>query len=490
MKKIHKTVVIIFTLLVISMQNFSASSVDSIPYQNQTPPTENQQNTDDQTPAEPEIRSETNKNDQNKAEIMEKRMPDLARIAIIPMQDRTGTENFQYLSESLSEAIHSSMQKNFLYAQIDSLEVKKAIFDLEQEALAVEKESNARKNFFLDIFRPRRKPKSVERIQLEKTQKLAKKLNADIVIYGNYIFDEKSNEMVISTSLYFGLINAIRPISDMRNPVDNTIFTTTDKAAKAIIVEIDLMVVSFEKNHPEIVEKIETKMDEKAASAEVLTEKTSTAFAVESSVEDEKAVSEINVESAENDSIIEEPPKKTLTKEMARETTGKPIEEEPIEMTEIAPGWETKKMSLSLLPGFYINKTSASGFCGTCDMQLGLAGRYWIFSRLYMGSKIDLAEIWSEKVAPGSLALLDGFATVGYSISHKRFLFSADLGMGYYFAPGKTRIDNPTFGVSASAEYLLSRSFSIGLSANAQMYYDQPNPLNFVGLGLMLNYNL
>jgi hypothetical protein len=508
--KFYKSIVWIFTLLVISMQNFSAEPVNITPDQNQTQPTDNLQKSDDLTPtpkgqssepeAQPDAHTDTQKNDNPKAD---KKLPELARVAIVPMQDRTGSKNFGYLSESLSDAINSSMQKNFLYTQIDSSEIKQAVFDLEQAALVMEKEANEQKNFFSDLFQPKLKPKSAERIQLEKIQKLAKKLNADIVIYGNYIFDEKGNEMIISTSFYFGLVNAIRPISDMRNAVDNTIFAATDKVAKTIIVEIDLMVVSFEKNHPEAVEE--------TASAEVLTEKTtapentSTTVAVEPAVEGEKAISpEINAESVEKDTqkneepesitetvpAMEEPAKKALTREMAKETTGKPIEEEIIEVADNSSDWQKKKISISLLPGFYINQISTPGLCGTCEMQLGLAGRYWIFSNVYLGAKINFGEIWSEKMALGSLALLDGFAAVGYSLPVDRWLFSADLGMGYYFVPGKAKVDNPAFSVSAQVEYMLSDLFSIGLSANAHMYYDQPKSLTFMGLAISLNYNL
>ena len=50
----------------------------------------------------------------------------LAKVAILPYIDRTGTGNFRYLSTSLTEAVENSLKQKFEFVAADRAAVQKA----------------------------------------------------------------------------------------------------------------------------------------------------------------------------------------------------------------------------------------------------------------------------------------------------------------------------------------------------------------------------
>ena len=384
---------------------------------------------------------------------------ELARVAILPIENKTGSENFQYLSESLTDAINDSMQKSFTYTKIGANEINKAVRDVETAILLKEKIENEKGD-----KKPEKKlsekelAAESEKKQLEKIQALSDALNADIIIYGNYMMDENTNDMIFHTNFYLGMAKTLKPIPETRNQVDSTIFTATDKVAKTIIGVIKMTAAVSEK-HEKFKEKEKTK---------------------EASAKDKP-----KTDSGE---------KMVLTRASAKESAKESVKESVKDPGDL--NWDHKKISIGLSPGFFIKVPSkgaaASGLCGACEIQLALNGRFWVMPRLYVGGKLDYGEIWTKTLTLGSIHALDGLAFIGYGLPVHQWLFSADLGAGYFFIIDKTKglIYNPAFAVKVGAEILLAPSFSLGLSANGFMYYDLPTPMYFYGLTLSLNYLL
>jgi len=155
--------------------------------------------------------------------------------------------------------------------------------------------------------------------------------------------------------------------------------------------------------------------------------------------------------------------------------------------------WNNKKISISLNPGLFANlqpKPGAKSLCGICEIQAELTARFWVVPGLYLGAKFDFGEIWSSSTTLGDSPLIDGFAMIGYGLPAKRWLFTLDIGAGYFliFSKSNGLQYNPSFMARLGAEVLLAPAFSIGLSTSAHMFYDIPKSMYFGGLALTLNY--
>lgn len=151
---------------------------------------------------------------------------DLARIAIMNFDDKTGSEDYKYMSGSLGDAVDSSMQKNFTYERINPADADKIIYTAKQELIKEKIQKTKGK-------------KTDERLDFLKI--LAKELKVDIVIFGRYDFDQTAQLLNIYTNVYYVAINEIADLPLVSNKVDSTIFGATDKAAANIISEIQKM---------------------------------------------------------------------------------------------------------------------------------------------------------------------------------------------------------------------------------------------------------
>jgi len=162
----------------------------------------------------------------NHAAIADQSKGDLARIAILNFDDKTGTEDYKYMSGSLGDAVDSSMQKNFTYERVNPADVDKIIYNSKQKLIKEKIQGPLNK-------------KTDERLGFLKI--LAKELKVDIVIFGRYTFDAASQRMSIFTNVYYVAINEVADLPVVANLVDSTIFGATDKAAANIIAEIQKM---------------------------------------------------------------------------------------------------------------------------------------------------------------------------------------------------------------------------------------------------------
>ncbi|MDH4262568.1 MAG: DUF1566 domain-containing protein [Spirochaetia bacterium] len=164
--------------------------------------------------------------DKNNEDKKTEQKSDLARIAILNFDDKTESENFQYMSGSLGDAVDTSMQKNFTYERVSSADIDKIMYTAKQK---LTKEKISEKS----------NKKTDERLGLLKI--LAKELNVDIIIFGRYDFDQEAQIMNIHTNVYYVAIDEIADLEVVSNKVDSTIFGATDKAAANIISEIQKM---------------------------------------------------------------------------------------------------------------------------------------------------------------------------------------------------------------------------------------------------------
>ena len=152
--------------------------------------------------------------------------------------------------------------------------------------------------------------------------------------------------------------------------------------------------------------------------------------------------------------------------------------------------WSHKKVIISFTPGFYLDllniKTHGIGMQG----MVGLKASFFTPSHLYFGIGFNFAEIWSAGSAFGKIPVIDGLAFIGYLIPVNRWLFTVDVGAGYFLIPLQTLMYNPVFGFNLGARYLVSEKFSLGLDLNSHMYYNGATSLLYGGLALMFSYVL
>jgi len=406
-----------------------------------------------------------------------KKEDELARVSIIPFEDRTNSVYFQYMAESLGDAINTSMLKDFSYNRVVTAEVKKAEYDAVQEIIkeniknkdkakdkppvkpVAEKppgqppkdvktgDKNPKPVEGEDIKVEVTKEKTPEQLQkdaeqLELVKRIARKTSSDIAIYGNYYYDNETNELVFTVTLYLALSDSVKELEETRNVVDNTLFRATQKVAKSLVNEIHLMIEEAEK--------------------------------IASLKKGEK------VDEKKDAPVVKPGTKIALTKKVAMS--------DELE-------WIVKKFSIGLSPGFFINlppEKGTTGICAICQAQVALNARFWVLPGLYLGAKLDFGEIWSPTTSFGSSMALDGFAFIGYGLPTGRWLFAADAGAGYFLISDKRfgLAYNPAFFARLGVEFLVTGSFSVGLSANGLYYYDKPRSLIFGGLSLALNYVL
>ena len=164
-------------------------------------------------------------------EITEVKKESLARISILPFYDHTGTQDFGYLPGSLREAIVQSMHKKFEFVETP-----------EKEMLVVFPESNLENRNDENLIK-----------------KSAATLNSDIIIYGEFEFDKKTDKVTIKPKIYFAPIKENAGLEHVTNPVDNTIFQVTEKVADNINKEINRMLDIYAKKSQSTVATVNDK---------------------------------------------------------------------------------------------------------------------------------------------------------------------------------------------------------------------------------------
>lgn len=138
-------------------------------------------------------------------------LDNLAKVAILGFDDRTGSPNYAYLSGSLTEAINTGMISKFEYAPIDAGLTQKTSNELRVRT---------------------------GQFSAAEAQEFCKTTGTDILIFGEYEYDALTNQIAIKTKINFALINRIVTLDPLLNPIDASLFQATDVMAAKIVATI------------------------------------------------------------------------------------------------------------------------------------------------------------------------------------------------------------------------------------------------------------
>ncbi|MBS0617462.1 MAG: hypothetical protein JSR44_04695 [Spirochaetes bacterium] len=137
---------------------------------------------------------------------------EMARVAVILYEDKTGTQNFGYMPESLQKAIIGSMKTKFEFIEVDAAKI---------EPIAAQ---------------VRTKNKGI--IGAKEAAEICRLADIDILIYGNFIFNDAEKEIAILTEISLGSTDKYRTLPPKQNRVDASIFQAADYVAADIVQEI------------------------------------------------------------------------------------------------------------------------------------------------------------------------------------------------------------------------------------------------------------
>ena len=336
---------------------------------------------------------------------------ELAKVAILSYDDKTGTKNFAYMSESLSDAVNRSLKKNFQYRRIGAGKVKLA------QNKANLTMTNAK--------------------ELKKIEAIAKSTKADIIVFGEYVFDSKAKELVITTKVYLAGANNIRTLPKTRNAVDSTIFRATAIVAATLVTEINVMIVELKKKRGEAT-------DEKPDKG-----------------------------------------KKKLTKDLSGK---KSI-------------WLSKKKSTGIvLMPTYLPENDNTGL-NKISIHFRKKLKNRLYTNLSIDLlQIQKFVEYSNQTVETKFTAASLTATIGYMIPVQRFNFFGEIGGGYFIGEsyavfataGGEVIEDTAYNAVATArlgaEFLLLPWISIGVITDYTMYYDNISPIHSLSTGIVARY--
>ena len=163
--------------------------------------------------------------------------PEAARVAILLYQDKTGTKNFEYMPDSLKEAITASMHQKFEFAEVDTAKV--------------------------DPVAAQIRAKNKGQIGAKEAAEICRKADVDILIYGDFTYNKDAEEIEIHTNISLGSTDKFRLLPAVENRVDSTIFQAADKVATDIVAEITKVALEQQqaKGKAELDKKGKTQLD-------------------------------------------------------------------------------------------------------------------------------------------------------------------------------------------------------------------------------------
>lgn len=136
---------------------------------------------------------------------------ELARVAILEFQDNTGQPSYGWVKTSLPDAIHDSMKQHFEFTRANSA--------------AAEKNSDKILGY-------------AKQYTPEMAEQLAKDYQFDIVIFGDYTYDQKSKLARIEASVYHLKARRIIGKVSETTKLNNDVFTKIDLISKKIVEHI------------------------------------------------------------------------------------------------------------------------------------------------------------------------------------------------------------------------------------------------------------
>jgi hypothetical protein len=135
----------------------------------------------------------------------------LAYVAILYFINNTGSDEFNWLQNSLGAAVYESMKETFEFNRTDSLLVEKTV---------------------KKKFKPGKEPSSSD------IAYLAEQTKSDIVIFGEYDFDKIKNKIVIKTKIYHTSRKEITSVISIESSADSTLFKVVDRVSGKIVTHI------------------------------------------------------------------------------------------------------------------------------------------------------------------------------------------------------------------------------------------------------------
>ena len=140
----------------------------------------------------------------------------LARIAVIDFLDRTGSKNFGYLSKSISDAVDLYLKKRFEYKRISPRKTDKLL----------------KKRYRV------RQVKDIKELTQSAIKKIADNLDANVVIYGRYDYNEKTYKLEIDTSIYLKFSFKFIRMKTFKTGISFELFRAAQRLAKEINSQI------------------------------------------------------------------------------------------------------------------------------------------------------------------------------------------------------------------------------------------------------------
>lgn len=136
---------------------------------------------------------------------------ELATVAIANYFNKTGSEDYKFLSTSIARTVAGRMQEKFSFIRAPEEKVKTDV------------DAAYTLNPLFD--------------QLT-VKTLVQTIPADVIVYGEFNFNRETNEITMVTSIYVLQADALLTLPPVVNPGDSTIFTAIEKTADQLVDEI------------------------------------------------------------------------------------------------------------------------------------------------------------------------------------------------------------------------------------------------------------
>ncbi len=140
--------------------------------------------------------------------------PAMAGVAVIKYQNNTGSADYEWITNTLPDAVFSSMKEVFEFNRTDPAVIDTALVSF-------------KKNEFI--------PNAVN------MGAIAKSTLSDIVISGIYTYNKETDLIEITTYIYHVSRNAITTQIKTESPVSNEMFNIVDHVALTIVEHIQLI---------------------------------------------------------------------------------------------------------------------------------------------------------------------------------------------------------------------------------------------------------
>lgn len=144
---------------------------------------------------------------------------DLARVGIVRFINNTNSDDFEWVEKSLPDAIDLSMKARFEYVRLEEGKVQAAAAQIIPGKVATGGDGGTR-------------------YSKEDAATIARLSQADILIYGNFVADQASQELVLHAVIFNAAGNRVIGHVENRTPINAKIFKNIDQMAAEIVSEI------------------------------------------------------------------------------------------------------------------------------------------------------------------------------------------------------------------------------------------------------------